>query len=250
MRTQKQYHHLRAWIILWGGFGLGVLLSLSYGSVNIPLAAVFKTLSPFGSPTADASFEAIVLEHRLPRFLTAWIAGASLGIGGLLMQTFFRNPLAGPGILGISSASGLGAAAAILVLGTFEIPHSFQNLGVIGSAFLSALILTLGLLLISMRLKDPLILLIIGLMASYAINALVSVMMTWSDERALQKFILWGLGSFAAVDRGSFFVMLLVFSLCFIVSFSLWDALNLYLIEESVATSSGVHGDACVSFYY
>lgn len=184
-------------VVLVGIFTLDLLL----GSVPIPPAHTISVLmGKLGNPLEHS----IILGYRLPKALTALLAGAGLGVSGLLMQTAFRNPLAGPYILGVSAGACLGAAVALLAVGgvllSLPLPLAL-------AAWLGAMLALVLVLLASMRLRSSTSLLVFGLMLSAAASAGVSVLQYWSSDQALKGFVLWSLGSMANV-HGAALVLL------------------------------------------
>jgi iron complex transport system permease protein len=179
-------------------FVLAFTLNLLLGSVMVPLKQVLALISDADS--VEKVYRIIILKNRLPAALAATLAGAGLSAAGLYMQTFFRNPVAGPFILGISSGSALGVS--LLILGGSAFGFSFLNAGALGSgaliiaASLGSLLVFSGIYALSTRLKDYVVLLIVGLMLSSLISAIVQILQSFSDQRSLQLFIIWTFGGF------------------------------------------------------
>ena len=176
------------------------ILSLAVGSSAIPAARVLEALAGRGTPD-DRS---IVVGVRLPRAITAMLAGAALGIAGLQMQTLFRNPLADPFALGVSSGASLGVA--LVVLGTGSVAGVFgSTTGLAGDALITlaaiagAMVVLLLVLAAASRVNDPTVVLIFGLMFGYAVSACVTVLLGASAPERLQQWAQWGLGSFSGV---------------------------------------------------
>jgi len=176
------------------------VLSLAVGSSAIPAARVLEALTGRGTPDDRA----IIVAVRLPRAITAMLAGAALGIAGLQMQTLFRNPLADPFALGVSSGASLGVA--VVVLGTGSIAGVFgSTTGLAGDALMTlaaiagAMVVLLLVLAVSSRVSDPTVVLIFGLMFGYAVSACVTVLVGASAPERLQQWAQWGLGSFSGV---------------------------------------------------
>ena len=169
------------------------LLNISFGSVSIPVKEVFKTLT--GDNIKD-TWQYIILNYRLPKALTAILVGAGLSVSGLLMQTLFRNPLAGPYVLGLSSGSSLGVA--FVILGAEFLPKfaSFVLLspfGIIIASCVGSLIVLLAILVVARKLKDTMAILIVGLMFGSFASAFVSVLAYFSTAEQLQKFTFWSM---------------------------------------------------------
>ncbi len=229
-------------------FGLifAFLLSLAFGSVWIPLDRVASTLA--GSNTGrNPEFELIVQNVRLPRALTALLAGAALGIAGLQMQTLFRNPLADPFALGIASGASLGVALVILTTGATAATIFGSNLGLAGDAWVTAgsiagaaaaLSVVLSL---STRVESPATVLIVGLMFGYAAQAFTTVVVAGAEPAKLQDWVRWGFGSFGGVSWGQMplFVPLILAGLAIAVTTT--KQLNALLLGENYAASMGLN---------
>jgi iron complex transport system permease protein len=215
-------------------FGLNLIL----GPVTIPVRTLFNLLK--GAGTDDLSGN-IVFQIRLPQTLTAIFAGAGLATAGLLMQTLFRNPLAGPDVLGITSGAGLGVAVITMFTGAWIV--YMPQLGVLSlilSALAGAMVVLLTILALSQRIKDNAMLLIIGLMMGYISSAAVGVLTVYSSAENLQAFTLWGLGTFSSVswDRMSWFATITVFTL--LMAMLLPKPLNMLLMGERYASNLGL----------
>jgi iron complex transport system permease protein len=191
-------------VFFLSGLGIVVLAALSacMGSVPLPLGDVIKTLT--GSAKVDPVITQIIIDFRLPRILTALLAGAALGTAGLLMQTVFRNPLADPFVLGVNSGASLGVAIVLLALApagislTAGLGASGQLLVILASSAGAAA--TLFIVLLLSRRVDIMSVLIIGLMISYTIGAIVSILMFFSMAERLQNFISWSFGDYGNVS--------------------------------------------------
>ena len=202
------------------------------GSVRISIYEFIDYLS--GQGFSHASYKTILLEYRIPKALTACIAGASLAVSGLLMQSFFRNPLAGPYVLGISSGASLGVALVLLFFsGSFL-------LSVPLAASLGSFLVLLLMIWAAKRFRSSVSLLILGLMISYLTGALVGVLQYFSSAQDLQSFVLWGMGSFAKTQWTDLKLMLPVLLLGLAFAYSRSKALNSLLLGESYAQSLGV----------
>jgi iron complex transport system permease protein len=224
--------------------GVAFLLSLALGSTALPLSRVVVAL--LGRlPDADSA-SIVVRTVRLPRSLTAALAGAALGIAGLQMQTLFRNPLADPFALGISSGASLGVALVVLGAGYGPASAFGTALGMRGDALITmaAIVgaaLVLGLVLIvSSRIANPTTVLILGLMFGYAVSAVVTILVGASAPERLQQWAQWGFGSFSGVT----WQRLQLFGPCTIggilVAFATTKQLNALLLGENYARSMGL----------
>lgn len=226
-----------------------VTAHLVLGSVRIPLGESLKVL--FGATASDPVWQRIVLEFRLPRAMTALIAGAGLAAGGLLMQTLFRNPLAGPFVLGINAGASLGVALVVLAgssLGARLVAGSglLSAVGAAGDAVIAVAAIAgsagvLGVvLLVSTRVANALTLLVLGVLFSYAVNAAVSVLMHFSIPEEIQSYINWTFGSFGGVTSGQLPIIAGVVGLGLALTVVLLKPLNAMLLGEGYASSMGV----------
>ncbi|MBN2891203.1 MAG: iron ABC transporter permease [Bacteroidales bacterium] len=210
------------------------ILDLSSGSLNFSISHVLEVLFNKSSNTDDFF---IISELRLPRVFTAILVGIALPISGLLLQTLFKNPLAGPYIFGISSGASLGVAVLLLglsFLGFTALPGSFSIAiaGILGAGLILLLIL-----LISIKINDSLTILIIGVMLGSGIGALVNLMQYFSAAPMLKKFVIWTMGSLDAVQNEQlwyFALMILIPSLVAVILSKFFD--SLYLGDENAQT--------------
>jgi iron complex transport system permease protein len=234
---------------LWLGLVLLLLaafvLELALGSIMIPIGSVISIL--LGSHDAPEGWRQIVLLFRLPRALTAALAGAALGIAGLKMQTLFRNPLADPFVLGISSGAGLGVALVVLAAGGIGWSALLARTGIIGNAsiILAAIVgaaIVMGFVLgVARKVENSLTLLIVGLMFGYIASSLVSVLMQFALERQMQNYITWTFGSFAGVTWRQLAVFAPAVVTGILAAWLLAKPLNAFLLGDSYARSMGVH---------
>ncbi|MDF5717632.1 MAG: iron ABC transporter permease [Rhizonema sp. NSF051] len=219
------------------------LLDLGLGSVQIPLQEVITIL--LGGEPSKASWTNIILKFRLPKAISATLAGAALGVSGLQMQTLFRNPLAGPFVLGISSGASLGVALVVLTANVTGM-GALLTLGIIGDFGLvvaasvgAALVLGL-VLVVSRRVQDTMTLLILGLLFGYATSAVVSILLNFSESQQIQTYLQWTFGSFAGVTWQQMLVLAPVVVLGLFVAVMLSKPLNALLLGESYARSLGL----------
>lgn len=224
---------------------LAFLLDIALGSVQIPISEVIKVL--FGGDAEKVSWTNIILKFRLPKAMTATLAGAALGVSGLQMQTIFRNPLAGPFVLGISSGASLGVALVVLTANLAGAGAIFQTLGIVGdftlviaSSLGAAAVLGL-VLIVSRRVQDTMTLLILGLLFGYATSALVSILLQFSDSQKIQAYLQWTFGSFAGVTWRQMPILVGVVLLGLIVAVALSKPLNVLLVGESYALTLGLN---------
>ncbi|RSK39339.1 FecCD family ABC transporter permease [Mangrovimonas spongiae] len=215
--------------------------NLSLGSVSIPTTAVFKSLF---TTIDNESWQYIILNYRLPKAFTAILVGSGLGISGLLMQTLFRNPLAGPFVLGISSGASLGVAIVILGAGIFG--GSLATLllskwSVVIAASLGSFLVLLSVLAVSLKVRDTMAILIIGLMFGSITAAVVSVLAYFSSAEQLQQYIFWGFGSLGNLSWNELFIFFCIYLLGLVMSVISIKALNTLLLGENYAKSLGLN---------
>lgn len=225
---------------------LGILLfflNLFIGSVTIPFSDL---LNVFFGEESSQTIKTIVLDYRLPQAVTAIFAGAALSVAGLLMQTLFRNPLADPSMLGISSGAGLGVAITILLTGVIgnsalSTMGTWSNLGVSLAAFIGATLVLMLILGFSSRVRNMTTLIIIGLMVSYLAGSLTDIMKFFSMKEDIHAFVIWGMGSFSAVGTSK----LMFFSISIIIglfaSLFMTKNLNITLLGDLYAENLGLN---------
>ena len=225
---------------------LGILLfflNLFVGSVTIPFSDIFNVF--FGEESSQ-TIKTIVLDYRLPQAVTAIFAGAALSVAGLLMQTLFRNPLADPSMLGISSGAGLGVAITILLTGVIgnsalSTMGIWSNLGVSLAAFIGATLVLMLILGFSSRVRNMTTLIIIGLMVSYLAGSLTDIMKFFSMKEDIHAFVIWGMGSFSAVGTSklTFFSISIIIGL--FASLFMTKNLNITLLGDLYAENLGLN---------
>ncbi len=220
-----------------------LVVNLLLGTVRIPIAEILTILT---GGEADEVATNIVMQSRLPQALTAIVAGAGLAVSGLQMQTVFRNPLAGPSVLGISNGSALGVAFVVLLSGRLG-GVALSRLGYLGEAAMSvaaivgALAVMLLILWVSGRVKGNVTLLIIGVMIGYLANAIIGVLKYLSPEEDVKSFVVWGLGSFSRVSGDE--MLLFVCLMCVLLPLAclLVKPMNLMLLGERYAANLGLN---------
>lgn len=221
------------------------LLSLAVGSVMIPLGDLVTIL--LGGQPERATWTTIVLQIRLPKALTATLAGAALAVSGLQMQTLFRNPLADPFVLGVSSGASLGVALVVLAVGSAQtaallaVAGLFSNISLVVAASIgSGLVLGL-VLLVARSVQNSITLLIIGIMVGYLTSALVSLLLFFNlaNDR-IQAYLAWSFGSFGGVTWSQFIVLAPVVLIGLLLAFTLSKALNALLLGETYAHTMGL----------
>ncbi|WP_318308928.1 FecCD family ABC transporter permease [Flagellimonas crocea] len=217
------------------------LLNISSGSVTIPFADMLSTL--FGESPEIASWEYIIWDYRVPKAFTSILVGAGLALSGLLMQTLFRNPLAGPFVLGISSGASLGAA--LFLMGT-SILAGYTSLSFLGDITLSiassfgSFLVLLIVMIVAQRVKDTMALLIIGLMFGSITSAIVSVLAYFSSAEDLQRFNFWSFGSVGNLSVNQLFLLGSIVAVGVLMSIVSIKSLNAFLLGENYARSLGV----------
>ncbi|MBR5297503.1 MAG: iron ABC transporter permease [Parabacteroides sp.] len=226
-------------LILLSGLFVGGLI---YGAVSIPLDSVVNIL--LGDETERPAWINIVWQSRFPQAVTALLAGSSLAISGLLLQTLFRNPLAGPSILGISDGANLGVAAIMLYFGgslglLADFPVS-GYLAIIFAAFGGAVAILSLIIYFSAKVRNNVMLLIIGIMIGYVASSLISVLNYYASSDKVHAFVMWGLGNFSGVSLEQL-PYLMGFSIVgLLLSLLLIKPLNALLLGEMYASNLGV----------
>ena len=227
-------------IFLLAALLLGVIFllvaNLSIGEADIPFNDVLGIIS---GQVAEYESWSYIVENRLNRSLTAVFGGGALAVSGLLLQVFFRNPLAGPGVLGITSGASLGVA--LVVLGGIAAETAFGSLGIIASGVIGAVLILLLLLFVSRFVKNQVTLLVIGLMLGYFTSAFVSMLFLWADQTQTREFVLWGLGSFEGLSTDDVMLFIVIITAAFILTFTLIKGLNALVLGEDYAKSLGVN---------
>ena len=216
--------------------------NISLGSVYIPVKDVFNSL--IGSANAQETWQHIIQNYRLPKAITAILVGSGLGISGLLMQTLFRNPLAGPFVLGISSGASLGVALVILgssVFGGVFVSVLISKWSIVIAASLGSFLVLLAVLMVSIKVRDTMAILIIGLMFASITAAIVSVLSYFGSAQQLQQYIFWGFGSLGNLSWDELFIFFIIYSLGIIVSLTSVKSLNTLLLGENYAKSLGLN---------
>lgn len=238
---------LRTWIVVLLIVILVVafILSLTLGSVHIPPEQVLRILT--GGEPDKASWTDVIFKFRLPKAVTAMFVGAALAVSGLQMQTLFRNPLADPFILGVSSGASLGVALVVLGTGAGGVSAYITGLNVFGDLSL-AVAASLGagsvlgaVLIVSRRVQNTITLLILGLMFGYLTNAVVSLLIYFSQPERVQAFSLWAAGSFGGVTWNQMRVFSPVILSGLLISYVMIKPLNALLLGDEYARSLGLN---------
>ena len=217
---------------------LAFVINVSLGSVKIPISKTLEVI--LGSELQNPAWQNIITEYRFPKAFTAIIAGAGLSIAGLLMQTFFRNPVAGPYILGVSSGASLGVALLILGGQSILITSLFGNFSLAIAAIVGALLVMLLVVFASTKITDITVLLILGLMFGAAVGAIVNTLQFFSHKDDLRAFVVWTFGSLGDLSWVQLKIMSALVLLAGLFSLFLSKSLNALLLGEEYAKSLGV----------
>lgn len=224
--------------------GIGALMlllfgaDLAVGAITIPLHDVWLALT---GGKIDEATRAIVIDIRLMKAIVALLVGAALSVSGLQMQTLFRNPLAGPYVLGISSGASLGVAIFILAGPLMSLPADISSLGVAGAAWLGAAAILAVIAAVGHRIKDIMVILILGMMFSSGVSAVVQILQYLSHEDALKSFVIWTMGSLGDVTRNQLWVMLPSVVAGLLIAIVTIKPLNLLLFGEEYAVTMGLN---------
>ena len=218
------------------------MVNVSLGSVSIPLGDTLNAI--LGKPTTVDSWSYIIWNYRIPKAFTAILTGSGLALSGLLMQTLFRNPLAGPFVLGISSGASLGAALLILGSSLFSGMFAFGILNDISLALASSMgsfLVLLTVMLVAAKVKDTMALLIIGLMFGSITTAVVSVLSYFSTAEKLQQYVYWSFGSIGNLSWNQLLLLLIIVGVGILIGIFYIKPLNALLLGENYARSLGVN---------
>ncbi|NBG65542.1 FecCD family ABC transporter permease [Acidiluteibacter ferrifornacis] len=228
------------WGLLIGTLPIFIALNVMFGSITIPFADILSIL--LGQDSTSLAFETIIWNSRIPRILTAILCGAAISISGLQMQVLFRNPLAGPYILGISSGASLGISLLIMGASFFSITSFVYTSWTLAIAStLGALLVLFIVFVISLKVKDIMTVLIVGIMLGSFTTALIGVMQYFSSADQLKTFIIWTMGSLDAVNYEEISVITLVVTIGILIGVFNIKALNLLLLGEGYAKSMGLN---------
>ncbi|MDA3952493.1 MAG: iron ABC transporter permease [Bacteroidales bacterium] len=230
------------WIILLVVLLILFVSDIILGSVQIPLKDVLKII--FTGQSDYPEYLTIIFRFRLPKAITALFAGFALSVSGLQMQTVFRNPLAGPFVLGISAGASLGVALLVMGISTFTV---ISQIGVVGNwtivmaAWIGSGLILFLILAISARVKDIMTILILGIMFGSATAALVNILQYFSNESMLKAFIVWTMGSLGGVSLTQLKVLIPSVTVGLLITFMLTKILNAMLVGENYAKSMGLN---------
>ncbi len=239
MNVQKTYKI--SFILLLLALFISFCINISLGSVSIPFIDVFNSI--FGGKINEDSSRYIVLDYRIPKAFSAILIGSGLSLSGLLMQTLFRNPLAGPFVLGITSGASLGAALLIMGSSALSGLFAYDIVGDVSLAVASSIgsfLVLLTVMVVASKIKDTMALLIIGLMFGSITAALVSVLSYFSNAENLQRYIYWSFGSVGNLSWSQLSILFFLVLIGLLLSIALIKTLNAFLLGENYAKSLGV----------
>lgn len=228
-------------VILTAALAVLFIANIFMGSVRIPMEEVAAIL--FSDADPDGPMRFIVMESRVPQAVTAMLAGAALTVSGLLLQTAFRNPLAGPSILGITSGSSLGVALVMLLLGGTVSAAGYTWGGYVAiliGAFAGSILIMGLLILFSVWLKSDLMLLIVGIMTGYLTSSVITLLNYMATAEGVHGYTMWGMGNFNGVSLGQLPVFSLLIFAGLIISVLLVKPLNVILLGDNYARSLGI----------
>ncbi|MCI2227908.1 iron ABC transporter permease [Polaribacter sp. MSW13] len=217
-------------------------LNISFGSVSIPFKDIFNSI--FGGEVAKESWETIILNFRVPKAITAVLVGSGLSVCGLLMQTLFRNPLAGPFVLGISSGASLGVAILILgssLFGGFLLSNSASNWSLPIAASLGAFLVLSAVIIAANKVRNTMSILIIGLMFGSLTSAVISVLAYFSEAAQIQQYLFWSFGSLGNLSWNEISVFFIIYIIGMLATVSIIKPLNSFLLGENYAKSLGIN---------
>lgn len=216
-------------------------INISLGSISIPNNEIIKS---FFQPIENTTWQRIIIDYRLPKAFTAIIVGSGLGISGLMMQTLFRNPLAGPFVLGITSGASLGVALTIMgasFFGGVLAGLLASKWSVVIAASLGGFLVLLAVIIVSSRVRNTMAILIIAIMFGSITTAIIGVLSFFASAEELQQYIFWGFGSLGNLSWDELYTLLLVYVLGVFISFVSIKALNTLLLGDNYAHSLGLN---------
>ncbi|MDI5898381.1 iron ABC transporter permease [Flavobacterium yafengii] len=240
MNNQKRNTIL--FFLLTLGLVLLFFVNISFGSITIPFKEIYTSLT--GGQASKSTWEYIIINYRLPKAITAILVGMGLSISGLLMQTLFRNPLAGPYVLGLSSGASLGVAFVILgasLLPPFLSTILLSSYGVVLASTIGSSVVLLAVLMVSQRLRDTMAILIVGLMFGSFTSAIVGVLTYFSSSEQLQKFTFWSMGNLGNLSWSSILILTICVAIGLLLSLFSIKPLNALLLGENYARSLGLN---------
>lgn len=220
-----------------------IVACLLFGSVDIDASVVFSILT--GNESGNDTLNTIVIETRVPMILTAILAGAALSVSGLLLQTTFNNPLAGPSILGVSTGAGLGVAIVTLAMGGAIGGVMGDSIGgymaTLLAAILGAGVVLIILMVFASIVKSSTMLLIMGILVSYLASSVISLLNSVATEQALQSYVYWGFGNFTGVSLEQMPIFAIAILLSLVAALLMIKPLNALLLGTRYAQNLGVN---------
>ena len=217
-------------------------LNLLIGSVHIPLGDIVDILR--GHEVANPGYRYIILESRLPQAITALLTGAALATCGLMLQTMFRNPLAGPSVFGIDSGASLGVAIVILAMGGSVITGMGTLSGLMAiliSAFLGAILVMMVLLWAAERVRSNVMLLIVGIMTGYLVSSAIVLLNFFATEEGVRSYMIWGMGNFSGVPLSHLPTYTFIILMCLVIALLMVKPLNQLMLGEQYAEGLGLN---------
>ena len=215
------------------------VVNIAIGSVNIPLAEIWGVMKG----EAGADIRSIVVDIRLVRAVVALLAGVALSVSGLQMQVLFRNPLAGPYVLGVSAGASFGVALLLLgapLLGV-TMPPIVQSLGSAGAAWIGSAVVLVAVVALARRIKDIMVILILGIMLSSGVGAVVEIMQYFSSEASLKSYVIWTMGSLGEVTTSQLAIIVPVIVVGVALAVATIKPMNMLLMGENYAGSMGLN---------
>ena len=217
-------------------------MNISLGSVSIPVDEIINFLT--GNSTSKESWNIILFNFRVPKAITAVLVGSGLSISGLLMQTLFRNPLAGPFVLGISSGASLGVALLILgssLFGGFFLTTSISNWSLPIASSLGAFLVLSAVIIAANKVRNTMSILIIGLMFGSLTSAVISVLAYFSEAAKIQQYLFWSFGSLGNLSWNEIWVFITIYTIGLLATLTIIKPLNSFLLGENYAKSLGIN---------
>jgi iron complex transport system permease protein len=217
-----------------------IVIDLIVGTVHIPFSEIIALMS---GQTGDPVSSTILFEFRIPKTIAALLAGSALSVSGLQMQTIFRNPLAGPDVLGVSSGASLGVALVVMGFGDFFISGNFGYMGnwiQIIAAWAGAGIVLFLIMIVSLRVRDIMTILILGILFGSAIGALVSILQYFSPQSMLKAFVVWSMGNLGSLTGIQLKVLSISLLAGFMINMLALKPLNVMMLGETYSKSMGV----------
>ncbi|NND51749.1 MAG: iron ABC transporter permease [Flavobacteriaceae bacterium] len=239
---EKRHSNITSFSLLLFLLLISFIANINLGSVSIPIQDVLGSLT--GNPSDNESWQYIIQNYRLPKAFTAVLVGSGLGISGLLMQTLFRNPLAGPFVLGISSGASLGVA--MVIMGASFFGGAFAALlvskwSLVIASSLGSFMVLLVVMIVSSKVRDTMAILIIGLMFASITAAIVSVLSYFASAEQLQQYVFWGFGSLGNLSWQELGLLVVIYLLGMVLSIASIKSLDTLLLGENYAKSLGLN---------